>query len=161
MIAQIKAWFDQQLEDEAMNEKQLADRLRRLSKARQNDLELNKIADELDPPKPKHGKPIWFQQKPGGPWEFGMSHIDTNYSDDEVVLLSTDDGFTFEEIHAWKPARILGPRQVAVDVPPVAEWPEWANQIVAAYRNSGSGQNGIVTDIITRTKAERMEERDD
>jgi hypothetical protein len=88
-----------------------------------------------------------------------MSHIDTNYSDDDVILLSEDDGFTFEQIHTWKPARVLGPRQVAVDVPPVEEWRDSAKEMWLAWCD--------VTDehsqpfVITRAEAERMEASDD
>jgi hypothetical protein len=160
MIAQLKAWFDRKLEDEVMNEKQLANRLRDIANnAADADVELRMLADELDPPKPEPGKSIWFQQRIGGPWEFGISHIDADYSDDEVILVSANDGFTFEQIHTWKPARVLGPRQVAVDVLPVEEWPRNATYIGVYYEND----SGLISPIcdIPRTEAERMEASDD
>jgi hypothetical protein len=92
------------MEDDGMDEKQLADRLRKLSKARQNDLELNKIADELDPPRPKLGTVVWFQQREGGPWELGMVTFDS--FEDEPVVISATDGYTFAQLSTWKPVSI-------------------------------------------------------
>jgi len=101
-----------------MSDNELADRLRHIADGPTLTLEarreLHGVADELDPPKPEPGTPIWFQQREGGPWEFGMTHLDDNYSDDVAVIVSAYDGFTFEQVHAWQPAQILGRNEVAI-----------------------------------------------
>jgi hypothetical protein len=68
--------------------------------------DLERMADRLDPPRPKPGTVVWFQQSKAGPWELGMVVIDENYSEDEPVVVSAFDGYTFAQLSTWQPAPI-------------------------------------------------------
>jgi hypothetical protein len=66
------------------------------------------------------------------------------------------DAYEFYEVQ-WKPARILGPRQVAVDVPPVEEW-ERATESFGVYAQYSDGSpSTFYSHLISRTGAERLE----
>jgi hypothetical protein len=75
---------------------------------------LRQEADKLDPkidPKVEPGTVVWWRMD-GGEWQIGIVSAHMQIIDSEL------DAYEFDEVR-WKPARILGPRQIAVDVPPV------------------------------------------
>jgi len=145
-----------------MNDKELADRLRHIAygptltmEARR---ELHGVADELDPPKPEPGTKIWvrFDSHELDEWELG----EVTQSGVLLFGVSVANSPKWEEVEELKPAHILGPRQVAFDVPPVDEWPTRASSIKFVYETEYIGA-GYISTAITRAEAERMEEHDD
>jgi hypothetical protein len=149
-----------------MNEKQLAERLRDIANnAADADVELRLLADELDPPKPelKTGIFVYWRFLGESVWDRGFSIEDGG----ETVIIIKDGTTVYLSQVEWKPARILGPRQVAVDIPPVVEWSYRADkvEIVANYLERDSeGYFAIISASelptlasFTRAEAERME----
>lgn len=95
-----------------MNEKQLANRLRDIANnAADADVELQLLADELDPPKPEQGTVVSWRFI--GAWAYhGWRH---GVVDKSLKGVWTSDGLVHWGQIQWKPARILGPGEVAVD----------------------------------------------
>jgi hypothetical protein len=113
--------------------------------------DLRQLRDELDPPNPGPGTVVLWRMD-GGEWQTGIvsAHM-------QIVDAGLDD-YEFYEVE-WKPARILGPRQVSIDVPPIENWPRDATHIGLYYENGGR----LISPLgdITRHEAERMEAGDD
>lgn len=126
-----------------MTHKEIAERGRRiLSQTDRNAddkyRELVELFDELDPPRPEPGTGLWWRYwRDGGAWKLGIVE---EFGDGVVD--------SEQEFHGWgdieyKPARIAGPMQEIVDIPPVSEW--------------DGAESIYVRKAITRAEAERME----
>ena len=92
---------------------------------------LRERAGEKDPPRPEPDTWVWWRYLGEEQWFPGVVKIDgvedhDNYPD-------------WDEIE-WKPARILAPDEVAVKVPPVSEWPIWAEAIMSQPYYVGDGR---------------------
>lgn len=137
-----------------MTNKEIAKRLRHIVDYHLDTTTINSLADELDPPKPEPGTVVWYLALWDDVWHMGIvEENDRGYARTQwggVVDL--------DEIE-WKPARILRPRQVAVDVPPLSEWPKGSLVMEAAI--TGGERDIWVAELITRQEAKRMEERDE
>ena len=121
---------------------------------------LRQMANELDPPRPEPGENLPYSSKflfvrPKGTDERfrpalmqrGGIFVD-QYSGHALALSD------FE----WKPARIAGPMQELVDIPPVREWPVLATSIhMHYYMNPKNGNVSDICRVITRAEAERRE----
>lgn len=137
--------------------KDQAERLRKAYRGQLPDTEIERVANELDPPesKPKANTPIEFLHPYGG-WRYGISAIDyTGYA----YILSDEGSFLFSDVK-WRPVRFLGSLQVAIDVLPVRYWREDVEMMsINIHWNLKNG--GILTDshvkTITREEARRME----
>ena len=136
-----------------MTNREIAKRLRGLIDATSNGIALSvsiqRIADELDPTRPEPGTVVWFPI-------------------DEECGVVADNGrgvyTSCGELVPWgslqegtKPARIAGPMQEIVDIPPVSEWPVGALGLDAVWYFPT--QDHIVTQwrITNRTEAARRE----
>jgi hypothetical protein len=142
-----------------MTEKEIADRLRDIAdNAADADVELRMLADELDP-RPEPGTAVWFTlgENDPDPPELGI------VTKSRVHVIDAD-GFvhSMAEVRI-KPARVLGPRQVAVDVPPVAEWGHKTTdvEIRLHWWDQKRSQGSERVRLITRAEAMRMEANDD
>jgi hypothetical protein len=131
-----------------MNEKQLAHRLREIYTGKRPDSEINEIADELDPPNPKPGTPIVWRWRHLHEWRHGII--------EDGGWTRTSDGLPLQlDQVQWEPARMLGPRQVPVDVPPVEEWRYSAITMTLKWVDY-TGLYDVVHEI-TRAEAKQME----
>lgn len=129
-----------------MTHKEIAGRLREIADARTYTMHtrqaVRNLADTLDPPRPKFDEMVWCRWVDGNPykeWWLGL------VGNDGVYSFGDDRPAEWDDIE-WKPARILGPGQVAVNVPPVREW---------------DAERITVRRTITRAEAELMEAGDD
>lgn len=114
--------------------------------------EIEWIAGQLGPPKPAPGTVVW--------WRF--FYEDESEADDEWHIGIIAEGpntihtkgfsVSFDEIE-WKPATILQPGQVPVDVPDVDEWPGEFDAIVWDF---GSSEEDDYINLITRSEAQEM-----
>ena len=112
-------------------------------------------ADELYPPRPTPGTIVWWQ--------------DTEGLSDPVLGQVTEYGFIemFGTRKAlgrrevkWWPARIAGPMQEIVDIPPVREWPMSATAIQMFYVDKNRrflSPVGAIGRVITRDEAAHKE----
>ena len=139
-----------------MTNKEIAERLREIATARaftmENRQAVEDIADTLDPPRPEPGTVVWWnydRAKHDLEWKIGI------VTDDGLLIVAADGDKHFLHHTITKPARILAPDEVAVKVPPVSEWPEWAQDI--EWRYGGEVGCTLHRPIITRDEAERME----
>jgi hypothetical protein len=116
--------------------------------------ELLRRANELDPPEPQIGTPIVWRKFADLGWRHGIIEMGrcTRTSEGAQVPL---------ESIAWKPAQILGPRQVSVTIPRTDEWPNDAAHCEAGITWTGYRNIIRVQRVITRPEAERMEASDD
>lgn len=143
-----------------MTHKEIAERLREIAgydkpPHRQTRRELTELADTLDPPKPEPGTVVWWRYstpEDATSWRLGAVH-----TDGQIYAFDSTAPRLWNHID-YKPARILAPGEVAVTVPPVSEWPAWAeciewrfigNDPVKRYEREGT--------IIIRAKVEAME----
>jgi len=146
-----------------MNEKQLAERIREAVCLMQGGIYdeaaavLESTAYELDPPKPEPGTVVWWKFPQMRKWEIARIHQAGNTLPGIYDLRGN---FVPMGDLQWKPARILGPRQVAVDVPPVSEWPEDVTWIAVDWV-SVDGHVRTMQELIHREEAERMEDRNE
>ena len=140
-----------------INDKEIAKRLRDIANnAADADVELRLLADELDPPKPEPGL-VWYTPRNANNWRLGWWN--------GTKVRDVEEGYLMANIQddlRIKPARILGPRQVAVDVKPVSEWNSGTNAIeLWMYEINPHYPNSRTLKTITREEAERMEEPDE
>ena len=137
-----------------MTEKGIVNQLRTLAQNPAIDatdrIELDHIADKYDLPRPKPGTVVW--------WRYIRFCADFAIG---VVAAHGDGVIDSEpEFHEWrhieyKPARIAGPLQEIVDIPPMSEWPD-GGEALCMYIGSDPGP--VVWRIITRAEAARREE---
>ena len=137
-----------------MTNKETAERLRKLIDGTSNGIVLSEaiqnIADELDPPRPEPGTVVWWRDAEGlGEWCLGQ--INNNR---KVEFFGAWKELDLEAIQI-KPARIAGPMQEIVDIPPVKDWPEYALTYYAAFMDAGEAIDPVI--ILTRDEAARRE----
>ena len=143
-----------------MTNAEIAHRLRCLMDVYGDMGELQHLANELDPPKPEPGAAVWYWlDEDDGP-HIGVVEENTARS----WARTQWGGFADLDECRWEPARILGPRQVAVDIPPTSEW--WSSwdyvDIQYVPRDRVRYPFGAVTlYTLTREEAGRMEAEDD
>jgi len=163
-----------------LTNKEFAERLRnilnRLGHAPLNKM-IKELINELDPPKPECGEAIlWRPIHDDGskePWSNGVAA----WTKEGIY---TSQGYVLYGEIEWKPAyvalsdtnpgtealidelynriveleeRQLKPNEVAVKVPPVWEWPRWADRFIVIFSDV-SDHKGT---IITRKEAEARE----
>jgi hypothetical protein len=135
-----------------MTNKEIAQRLR---KDVSDHYDAVRLADELDPPrpKPKPRDPVWWRDIEGlTAWQLGMVVCGTH-------ILTTDgersQWLGVNEVQ-WKPARMLADDEVAVKAPPVEDWTPNATAI-GLYMSYGDSGAVKLRDIITRAEAEARE----
>ena len=136
--------------------REIADRLRDLIDGTSNGIVLSeyiqRIVDELDPPRPEPGTVVWWRfigALAYHGWEHGVV-------DKSLKGIWSSDGLVHWSRIEWKPTRIAGPMQEIVDIPPVSEWPEKTDD-VNIWAQYTSGLRGEVLKRITRAEAERRE----
>ena len=113
-----------------MEEKEIAERLREILDA-DDELfvaknSIQKLIDELDPPKPASGTVVWWRENEGqAEWQIGMVASGTHVLavDGEYINY-----FDLESIQ-WEPARIIVDDEVEVKILPENEWPLNADAI--------------------------------
>jgi len=111
---------------------------------------INKLADELDPPRPEPGTVVLYALPKSDDWCAGW------WTGKSVFDFASQLHLDPSNLRI-KPARILADDEVAVKVPPVSEWPENAGQVLAMYATVTSARVAPLTQIITRAEAEHME----
>jgi hypothetical protein len=115
---------------------------------------INQRIDELDPPIPAmSGDPILWRWDNRGQWRHGIIEGGCWTRSAEGALIALDN-------IDWKPARLLGPRQVSVTIPRTDEWPNDAAHCEAGITWTGYRNIIRVQRVITRPEAERMEASD-
>ena len=139
-----------------MTHKEIAERLRDLIDGTSNGIVLSEsiqcIADDLDPPLPEPGTVVWWRDAEGlGEWSLGQ--INNNR---KVEFFGACKELDLEAIQI-KPARIAGPMQEIINIPPVSEWPGNAGQILAMYCTVTSARVAPLIQVITRDEAARRE----
>lgn len=124
--------------------------------------ELYAIAEERDPLKPEPG---WYAvlvlDITGERWMVGYFDGRALYKSESNAI--TDAPLVGKE-YIYEYRRILGPRQLAVELPPVSEWSDQAHTMQIQYvpRDVDGFPFGAVTVMeITRNQAERMEADDE
>ena len=143
-----------------MTDKEIAERLRKLIDGTSNGIVLSeaiqKLADELDPPRPEPGTVVWWRSKTMREWKIAKV-CRINLAEKQLLgIRNMNATFISLEDIEWKPARILAPDEVAVKIPPVSEWPEKCDAITWVYREP-DGALCHYDPIITREEAERRE----
>ena len=104
-----------------MTEREIADRIRATLTVH-SDPDLARLADELDPPRPEPGTVVWWSHAN----DTGSQYL--GYVVDRGIASlhhpeSVRDNYVVEwDNIEWKPARIAGPMQEIVDIPPTREW---------------------------------------
>jgi len=138
-----------------MTDQEKADRIRKIAgfpaltiEARR---QLRDVANEIAPPDPMPGTPIMWRRN-DDPWQYGiveMGRCTRTWEGKQIPL----------ETIEWKPARILGPLQVAVDVPPVEKWNPMVESfgVYAEYKSGTS----YYAHVVTYEEAKRMEAVDE
>ena len=141
-----------------MTHKEIAERLRDMSNrvGSLTQSSLAELADDLDPPRPEPGTVVWWRVAADDKWRLGCV---LNYGIVPVDNLLACWNWDFKGLE-YKPARIAGPMQEIVDIPPVSEWPRGANAVNAVYETGYIGTT-YIGEIITRDEAARREDRDD
>ena len=132
-----------------MTNKEIADRLRGMVGRKYIDMPgldqaVRSFADELDPPRPEPGTVVWWRYKTADDeefWKLGEVHIDG-----WVYAFGSTAPRLWKEIE-YKPARILGPDEVAVEVTPNEQRP------LVTSEQSFSRQQ---TSNLPRTKLDRL-----
>ena len=133
-----------------MTEREIAKRLRGVAKAPTLNIEgrreLTFIADELDPPQ---------GYEPGTVFEDAVGrrvfYTERGWIDADGLLIGDTE---YPPLVNMKPARIAGPMQEIVDIPPVSEWPDDVGSITQRMIPHRSRTSHT---IITREEAERRE----
>jgi hypothetical protein len=111
------------------------------------------VADELDPPRPRPGMAVWWRKGDDDQWRLGFANPSGIYRYSTMHSMMFE---PFDDIE-YKPARILADDEVAVKVPPVSEWPQYAKELFAMYDDD----DGVPFTIITRAEAEAREVGDE
>ena len=131
-----------------MTEREIADRIRATLTVH-SDPDLARLANELDPPRPEPGTVVWWQDDEGlGDPVLGQVN-DLGF----IELFGTKDKASIYSVKWW-PARIAGPMQEIVDIPPVSEWPDDVGSITQRMIPHRSRTSHT---IITRDEAARRE----
>jgi hypothetical protein len=112
---------------------------------------LHQLFDELDPPRPEPGAVVWWRRTDADPWILAIVE-----EDGDGIVFDNRSYLPWFNVYEWKPARILADDEVAVQVPPVREWPEDAIEIYGEYDCAG-GDRPVGLTIITRAEAEARE----
>ena len=131
-----------------MMHKEIAQRLRELDETG-NWGGVQALADELDPPLPEPGTVVWWQdfERLGDPVLGRFNDLG------RIELFGSTQLINPASVKYW-PARILGSGEVAVDVPPVSGWPNWAEAMEWRFISPVTFHD---RPFITRTEAERLE----
>ena len=109
------------------------------------------IADELDPPRLAPRMLVWWQDAEG----LGDPVLGQLNDYGMIELFGTTDTVRPRSVKWW-PARIAGPMQEIVDIPPVSEWGSSTHQFaVDGYELNSPRTRRLLT--ITRAEAERRE----
>ena len=139
-----------------MTNKEIADRIRATLTVH-SDPELAKLADELDPPRPEPGTVVWWRGSVDDTWHLGCVVV---YGIVPADNINACWNWGFKGLE-WKPARIAGPMQEIVDVPPVSEWLVDAVDMTLSWnRRVRDGKVPVpipYKTIITRDEAARRE----
>ena len=139
-----------------MTHKEIAERLRDMSNriGSLTQSSLAELADELDPPLPEPGTVVWWRfigALAYHGWEHGVV-------DKSLKGVWSSDGLVHWSRIEYKPARIAGPMQEIVDIPPVKDWPRNCDEVELKWhyddRDFMSGSAGAT---ITRGEAARRE----
>ena len=135
-----------------MTHKEIAERLRDMSNriGSLTQSSLAELADQIDPPLFEPGTVVWWRYLTGSPWFLG-----TVNNSGVVQQFGTSESPHWSQIE-YKPARIAGPMQEIIDIPPVSEWPEKTDD-VNIWAQYTSGLRGEVLKRITRAEAKRRE----
>ena len=136
-----------------MTEREIADRIRATLTVH-SDLDLWRLADELDPPRPKPGTVVWWRwtnRKCERGWSIGQVADNGRGVCIDIYSFKVSAEWRYIE---WKPARIAGPMQEIVDIPPVSEWPDDVGSITQRMIPHRSRTSHT---IITRDEAARRE----
>ncbi len=116
-----------------MTDKEVAEKLRYVAEYNLSNTHLIDLADELDPPGPEiPDGHIWYRYIGATPqeWSPALKRVDKVFNQYGRQLLPDS---RLEII----PARTLKPRQVAVDIPPITEWPEKAVYMALTWYREG------------------------
>ena len=139
-----------------MTHKEIAKRLRGLIDATSNGIVLSesiqRIADELDPPRPEPGTVVWWQDDEG----LGDPALGQVNEHGCIEMFGTIRELELSEVKWW-PVRIAGPMQEIVDIPPLREWPDNADY---AELRLHYGRGEMTTNVrfgITRDEAARRQ----
>ena len=133
-----------------MNQKEIADRIRATLTVH-SDFDLIRLADELDPPRPEPGTVVWWRVAADDTWRLGCVVAYGIVPADNINACWNWDCRGLE----YKPARIAGPMQEIVDIPPVSEWPEYGDTLITLFE--GKAKALRYRDVITRDEAARRE----
>ena len=135
-----------------MTNKEIAERLRDMSNriGSLTQSSLAELADELDPPLPEPGTVVWWQDDEG----LGDPTLGQVNEHGCIEMFGTIRELELSEVKWW-PARIAGPMQEIVDIPPVSEWPEDSETLTTLFE--GEKRALRYRDVITRTEAARRE----
>jgi len=143
-----------------MTNKEIVERLRKMSvsiagRDMPTAMAIEAFANELDPPRPEPGTIVWWQDAEdlsdpvlGQANEYGF-----------IEMFGTGKALDWREIKWW-PARIAGPMQEIVDIPPVSEWPMAATDIQMFYVDKNRhflSPFGPIGRVITRDEAVHKE----
>jgi hypothetical protein len=133
-----------------MTSKEIAEIGRQCLNVRDYD-RLHQLFNELDPPYPEPGTVVWYRRTDADPWILAIVE-----EDGDGILFDNRSYLPWFNVYEWKPACILADDEVAVQVPPVREWPEDAIEIYGEYDCAG-GDRPVGLTIITRAEAEARE----
>ena len=137
-----------------MTNKEVAERLREIAEYGEGPYtRLSQLADEIDPPRPEPGTVVWWRVTADDKWHLGCVVDYGIVPADKVNACWNWDVNGLE----WKPARILAPNEMAVQVRPVSMWPIGAKEADLRW-HYGDGIMPRCSNVsITRTEAARME----
>jgi hypothetical protein len=134
-----------------MTHKQIANRLREIIQGEgphpYTQLEL--LADTLDPARPEPGTVVWWRACGGETWALGMCYGRQGCESIGVADLYQT-RYRFSDIE-YKPARILAPNEVAVDMRTLKRLREYIRS------EQRANMRNLIDIIIEQAEAERME----
>ena len=137
-----------------MTEREIAERLRKAADHSASIdrvvAELKAIADELDPHRPEPGTVVWWQDDEG----LGDPVLGQVNDIGVIMLFGTRETVRMESVKWW-PARIAGPMQDIVDIPPTNIWGYIGELHIKVYAPQADVVFSDV--IITRDEAARRE----
>ncbi len=139
-----------------MTNKDIAERLRKLPTSLGSPPlteAIERLANELDPPKPEPGTFVWWRVHYGHNWHPGI------VCPNDTGELCIQGAIGLEEMSgvSWKPARILAPDEMTVKIPPVKKWPISAAAIYTHFVDDTKRNVGEIGCVITHAGAERTE----
>ena len=115
-------------------------------------------ADELDPPCPEPGMIVWWRYPHVRNWQIAKVH---QAGDQLPGIYNLRGVFVTMSDVQWEPARIPGPMQEIVDIPPTREWPLTATAIQMFYVDSNRrflSPVGAIGRVVTREEMVCKEE---